>query len=334
MTDARTLAVETLTHFEKNGKFPTKKIELALKTLSSENKKFCTFLIMETLRKRLLIDHILYKFLNRPENIPKFIRNVLRVGVTQLLLMDTVPGYAAVSEMVDLVQVKKFKGLVNAVLRKVNRKSLESEDLPVHLQYAHPKWLYEYMLKHPYIVDVELLLIFNQNPPMHAVSPDCKNILDSEGYIYSESDYSDCLLIIEKPENHTNTEHVDELKYILEQMVDIPIINPITTELGRINEKPWLLHLLSESDFVKSKKQIISYLKEKNLPESFIYLSDTLSLEENTDVIKELNNYKSVNLEEKLKEKNIGSRYDGYGNWLTLPETPRPAYISCLKRSD
>ncbi|MEA2065679.1 MAG: transcription antitermination factor NusB [Thermotogota bacterium] len=334
MTDPRTLAVESLTYVEKNGKFPTKKIELALKTLSSENKKFCTFLIMETLRKRLLIDKVLSELLNWPENIPKFIRNVLRVGVTQLLFMDTVPGYAAVSEMVELVQVKKFRGLVNAVLREVNRKSFEFENLPIYLQYAHPKWLYEYMLKHPYIDYVESLLMFNQNPPMHAVSPDCKNILDSEGYIYSESDYSDCFLVIEKPENAANTEHVDELKYILEQMFDIPIINPITTELGRINEKPWLLHSLTESDFIKSKKQIISYLKEKTLPECFIYFSDTLSLEENTDVAKELNNYKSVNLEERLKKRNIESRYGGYGNWLVLPETPRPAYISYLKRSD
>lgn len=334
MTDPRILAVESLTYFEKNKTYPIRKIELALKTLGIENKKFCTFLIMETLRKRLLIDHILSEYLRKPGNIPKFVLNVLRVGVTQILFMDTIPGYAAVSEMVELVKERKFRGLVNAVLRKISRNPFKDEDMPDYLRYAHPRWLHEYFLKHPYIDDVESLLMFNQNPPLHTVSPEYKDILDTEGYVYSGSDYSDCLLIIQKPENAENIEHVDELKYILKQTIDIPIIKPKTTEVGRINEKPWLLHSLHESDFMKSKNKIQSFLRSSDLPEQFIYLSDTLSLEENTDVVKELNNYIGVNLEETLKERNIDSRYDGYGNWLVLPETPRPAYVSYIMRSE
>ncbi len=334
MTDPRSLAVETLTYVEKNKRLPGKKLELALKTLDLENKKFCTLLIMETLRKRLLIDHILLKFLKKPGNIPIFIRNVLRAGVTQLLFMDTVPGYAAVSEMVELVKVKKFRGLVNAVLRKINRKNFEFDDLPVQLRYSHPEWLYEYLFEHPYIEDVESLLNFNQSPPLHAVPPEYKDILDSEGYIYTESAYSDCLEIIEKPSDAGIIKHVDELRYILKQMFDVPVINPKSTELGRINEKPWLLHTLSAGDFIESGENILSFLKAKILPEHFLYLSDTLTTEENTDVVKELNGYKSVNLEDRFKERNIESRYDGYGIWLILPETPRPAYVSYLKRSD
>ncbi|MFO7883036.1 MAG: transcription antitermination factor NusB [Kosmotogaceae bacterium] len=333
MTDPRTLAVETLTYVEKNGKFPTKKIELALKTLDYENKKFCTFLIMETLRKRLLIDHILSIFMRKPGNIPEFIKNVLRAGATQLLFMDTIPRYAAVSEMVELVKVKKFRGLVNAVLRRLNRKDIKFEDFPEYLQYSHPKWLYEYFFKHPYIEDVESLLLYNQNPPLHTVSPQSKDILDAEGYIYSKSAYSDCLQIIEKPSDAGKIAHVDELRYILGQIFDVPVINPQSSELGRINEKPWLKYSLQESDFIKYKEHILSFIRRKVLHERFVFLGDSLSIEENTDVIKELNGYKSVNLEDRLKERNIESPYDGYGNWLVLPETPRPAYVSYLKRS-
>ncbi|MFW6119577.1 MAG: transcription antitermination factor NusB [Petrotogales bacterium] len=334
MTDSRTLAVETLSYIEKNKKLPGKKLELALKTLDLENKKFCTLLIMETLRKRLLIDHILLKFLKKPDNIPVFIKNVLRVGVTQLLFMDTIPGYAAVSEMVELIKVKKFRGLVNAVLRKINRKNFEFDDLPVQLRYSHPEWLYEYFLEHTYIEDVESLLIFNQSPPLHAVPPDYKDILDSEGYIYTECTYSGCFKIIEKPATSGKIKHVDELRYILKKMLDVPILNPKSTELGRINEKPWLFHTLRAGDFIKSGENILSFLKSKRLPERFLFLSDTLTTEENTDVVKELNDYKSVNLEDRLMERNIKSRYDDYGNWLILPETPRPAYVAYLMRSD
>ena len=69
-------------------------------------------------------------------------RNALRLGVAQLLFLDT-PPHAAVAESVGLVRERPFRGLANAVLRRVAREGrslIEGQDAA---RLNTPDWLWD-----------------------------------------------------------------------------------------------------------------------------------------------------------------------------------------------
>ena len=84
------------------------------------------------------------------------VRDVLRLGVYQLLFLDKIPASAAVNESVSLCRQSGFSraaGLVNAVLRRVAENRDTLPELPgagtaeyLATKYSHPLWLAEYML--------------------------------------------------------------------------------------------------------------------------------------------------------------------------------------------
>ncbi len=91
--------------------------------LSPRDRAFARLLISSVFRRLGQIDLVLSKFLDRDP--PAFVKNVLRLGTAQILILKT-PAHAAVGETVSLVKGHKkyraFSGLVNAVLRKVDQK--------------------------------------------------------------------------------------------------------------------------------------------------------------------------------------------------------------------
>ncbi|MYJ69850.1 MAG: transcription antitermination protein NusB, partial [Gemmatimonadetes bacterium] len=82
-------------------------------------------LVYGTVRLQGRLDHVLARFTSRPPGeLDPEVRAVLRMGAYQILEMDAVPAYAAVSESVALVKGgagRAAAGLVNAVLRRVAR---------------------------------------------------------------------------------------------------------------------------------------------------------------------------------------------------------------------
>ena len=72
------------------------------------------------------------------------VRIALRMGIYQLRYLQRIPAHAAVAESVELVKrahKRSAAGLVNAVLRKVNRKQVEWPDRPTALSI--PAWMLE-----------------------------------------------------------------------------------------------------------------------------------------------------------------------------------------------
>ena len=112
-------------------------------------------LIYGTVRLQGRLDHILSRYLSRPPaTLDPAVRIALRLGAYQILEMDGVPAYAAVSESVALVKgtsSRAASGLVNAVLRRIDReRPSESSffpdpaaDLEGYLTAwcSHPHWL-------------------------------------------------------------------------------------------------------------------------------------------------------------------------------------------------
>ena len=138
MQTSRSIALETLSFFDSNGYISSKKVDMAISTLSFKDRAFCSNLIFETLRKRIRIDYELSKYLRKPRGLPVSVLNALRMGALQLLFLDGVPPYAAIHSTVELIGVAEFRRLANAVLRKLSLNGLTRE-VPAHVEHSHPE---------------------------------------------------------------------------------------------------------------------------------------------------------------------------------------------------
>lgn len=93
--------------------------------MDSKDKAFMKRLCGGTVERQLQLDYVLNQFSSvATSKMKPVIRNILRMGVYQILFMDNVPDAAACNESVKLTEKKKFgslKGFVNGVLRNISR---------------------------------------------------------------------------------------------------------------------------------------------------------------------------------------------------------------------
>lgn len=85
-------------------------------------------IVFGTLEKKLLLDYYIDKFLKKdPKKKGKEIRNILRLGIYQLIFMNTGSDYGICNDMVAITKMhfRGFEGLVNGVLRNVARSRSE-----------------------------------------------------------------------------------------------------------------------------------------------------------------------------------------------------------------
>ena len=93
--------------------------------LSLRDRAFCRLLIATVERRFGQIDALLQDRLDRKP--PAFVHAVLRVGVAQIVFLDT-PPHAAVQATVSLVRHRRHRGLVNAVLRRISATTTNNND--------------------------------------------------------------------------------------------------------------------------------------------------------------------------------------------------------------
>lgn len=88
-------------------------------------RRFVSMLVYGTVSYKLTLDRIIERFSKRSVNsIDKKIRNVLRLGVFQLVFSKFIPAYSACNETVDLAKRlshPKVAGFVNGVMRSIAR---------------------------------------------------------------------------------------------------------------------------------------------------------------------------------------------------------------------
>jgi 16S rRNA (cytosine967-C5)-methyltransferase len=131
-------------------------LESAATGLDPRERAFSHELCYGATRLRGRLDHLLAPHLHRGlDQLDAGVREALRLGAYQILYMDSVPPYAAVSQTVELVREAVGAGptgLVNAVLRKLR----PGGDAPGHFPDfaadplgfleawgSHPRWLLE-----------------------------------------------------------------------------------------------------------------------------------------------------------------------------------------------
>jgi 16S rRNA (cytosine967-C5)-methyltransferase len=101
-------------------------------------------LLYGTLRLRGRLDYILGQFVKRGvTKLDAEVLDILRLGAYQLLVMDSVPAYAAVSQAVELTKQSRKRsasGLVNGVLQSLQREGVKlAQDVAEWT--SHPRWL-------------------------------------------------------------------------------------------------------------------------------------------------------------------------------------------------
>ncbi|HBU12657.1 MAG TPA: hypothetical protein DEB31_08020, partial [Clostridiales bacterium] len=150
----RQLALETLSGVLKDKTYLNLVLKRVLrKEMKPEQRRFLTALVSTTLENLFRIDYVIGKFVTA-KRVHTVIRNILRLGVCQLLFFESVPTSAAVNESVKLAEQngkKQLKGFVNATLRNVaaNLGKIEYPDETadraeyLRVLYSYPKWLCE-----------------------------------------------------------------------------------------------------------------------------------------------------------------------------------------------
>lgn len=151
-TDARKAALEALDRVEKGDRIE-EAASRAVADLDRRDGSLAREIIYGVTRHRRLLDYRLRGLIDRPwKKVSPELKNPLRIGAYQLLMLDRVPDRAAVHTAVELLGGKapKWKrGFVNGVLRGLirNRESLtlpgRKKDLAHHLEvaYSWPQWL-------------------------------------------------------------------------------------------------------------------------------------------------------------------------------------------------
>lgn len=120
----RKLALDLLDQQEKNGQYSNIAIDNAARReqLDGKDSRLLSALVYGVIERRITLDFIIDGLSSLPPSkIERTTRNILRMGLYQLIWLDRIPAHAAVSESVSLCN-KRSRGFVNALLRGFERK--------------------------------------------------------------------------------------------------------------------------------------------------------------------------------------------------------------------
>ena len=174
--NARDAALETLLQTSRGGwSDGSLKRTVQRAGLDSRDAALCSRLVYGVVQNRALLDYYIDHWCSqRASHLEPVVAYILRLGVYQILFMDKIPDRAAVNEAVE--QVKRWgrpraAGMVNAVLRKcvASKNALpplrgKDDAALLSLQYSHPRWLVERLIKLLGREETEQLLALHNQP--------------------------------------------------------------------------------------------------------------------------------------------------------------------------
>lgn len=149
VSPARRAAYDTLFAMETGQGRSSELLPGLTKDLSDADRGLCYEIVLGVLRRRLYFERLIL-IAGGNRKLDAEVSIALQIGLFQLLFLDRVPAYSAVNESVDLVaraRKASAKGLVNAILRKIQREvpRLEFGDPleEISILTSHPRWLVE-----------------------------------------------------------------------------------------------------------------------------------------------------------------------------------------------
>ena len=173
--NARQAALDALTRCRRDGAWSGDTLDAVIKSaaLDRRDAALASRLCLGVLQNDRLCDFYIGCYCSG--KLEPTVRDILRLGVYQLLFLDRVPPRAAVSETVELCRTNRCEraaGLVNAVLRRVaeNREALppipgEGTGEYLSIKYSHPRWLCDHLIEKKGYAFAEAFLQKNNEPP-------------------------------------------------------------------------------------------------------------------------------------------------------------------------
>lgn len=158
VSPVRELALKLIYEVNEKGAYANLALDKALSAsaLTIAEKRRVSEIVNGTIRMTKRLDWVLNLFLKQLiEKQHPWVRNILRMAVYELLLMDKVAEYACVNEAVQLtrgkVRQEALVRVVNGVLRSISRHQNDikwPEDRLEYLAvyYSHPKWIVQLFL--------------------------------------------------------------------------------------------------------------------------------------------------------------------------------------------
>lgn len=154
---ARKLAVQLLDRTEQEKSYSNLLLDhaLAQSTLEERDKRLCASLYYGVIERRITLDAVLSHYCKQPlRKLDRTVRNILRLGIYQLLYCDQIPARAAVDASVKLTRSCRkasASGFVNAVLRSFLRDDCriplpKQPEKAMAVEYAVPEWLLKKLL--------------------------------------------------------------------------------------------------------------------------------------------------------------------------------------------
>ena len=171
MNSGRRVALAALSNWRTGRKFADSVISelLADSELPAPDRAFALELFYGVLRNLTLLDFWIGQL--RYDRLENNLRDLLRIGLYQLFLLQTAP-HAAVHETVELAP-KNWRAIVNALLRNAVRQNQElrrfADEQPLSVQWSHPEFLLKRWQKHfGDQATIDLCSWNNRPPPIYA----------------------------------------------------------------------------------------------------------------------------------------------------------------------
>ena len=211
----RKTAYQTLLEIEKNQAYSNIELNHQIGQLKPDNPAFVRELVYGVLENQIYLDHILKQLIPKGlKGVKKPIKVLLRMGLYQLIFMDSVPEYAAVNETVKLARkaAPGRDGFLNGVLRGYGKKKEQitmpdpEQDLAEYLsvRYSFDSSIVKLWLSQYSVEETERLLEnSNMRPPLSIrvnlmkTTPEAlEHKLTGEGFVLEKASLCDRVFFV------------------------------------------------------------------------------------------------------------------------------------------
>lgn len=176
----REIALSLLMEYEGSGKYANLSLSShKADSLSKSDRGFLTVLLYTAVERKLTYDYLISSLAGRNiSDVSPRAKNILRLGLCQLMHLDSVPDFAAVNETVKLAGSRAERGFVNAILREALRRK---DELPMpdknkniaryfSVFYSFPQELVKHFIKSFGEEKTEALLAYFNSVPKTTLS--------------------------------------------------------------------------------------------------------------------------------------------------------------------
>jgi 16S rRNA (cytosine967-C5)-methyltransferase len=204
--NVREAAMDLLDTIEKNQSYSNLLLNTTIEknNISALDTGLLTELTYGTLQRRMALDFFLKPFIKNSKKLEKWVHQLLRITLYQMVYLDKIPDRAAIFEAVEIAKKRGHKGIagmVNGVLRSIQREGLPSLDVvsdPIErlsIETSHPEWLVKRWVSQFGMERTKEMCEVNLTAPLQTARVnltkttlrECIEDLDEEGFLIEKS---------------------------------------------------------------------------------------------------------------------------------------------------